>query len=292
MKNDGHASSRTRSRETSTVARVAPGAALGFAVGAVLCGAWSMKLAGVPSARPLANLGAAALGLALSVVLAPRLRGALEDRAQLALGCAAALAGLPWLVDFGAEAHRWIPLGPVAVHTGALAAPLALFGVAHEAGEGRRRVGLLPLLLLALQPDAATATALACAFLALAVLGLNTGQLLVAASLGAVAFAWTRPAPALRVPEVEDAFGLAFRGSPWLGALSVAMVLGLVASCVASGLTRRGGGTRLALPAGVLLTVLFVLPQLAAYPVPLVGYGASQVLGVFFLLALAVPGDR
>ncbi|MCA9588627.1 MAG: hypothetical protein KC657_25095 [Myxococcales bacterium] len=274
------------------ISRVGPVAALGLAAGAVLCGAWSMRLAGVASARPLVNLGAAALGIAFCVFLAPRLRGALEDRAQLALWIAAGLAGLPWLVDFGGQAHRWIPVGPLSVHTGALAAPLVLFGIAHEAGERRRRVALLPLFLLAFQPDAGTTTALGCAVLALAVLGLNTGTVLVGASLGAVAFAWTRPAPTLRVPEVEDAFALAFRASPWLGALAVALVLGLVASCAAVGIARRGGGARSAIPAAVLLAVLFALPSLAAYPVPLVGYGASQVLGVFLVLGLAVPRER
>lgn len=221
---------------------------------------------------------------ALAVALAWVMFGRLPERqvARLALGGGAALAlFLPMLT--GPEVGgvtRWLPAGPVSLHSGALLLPMIAVIAARERAWG-------PLLLalagtaLALQPDAAALAALAAASAVLGVFHRSIGFACVAAGASAMA-ALTFGAGTLE-PQVftENVLPhVAGRSAPSAAALALMLFALPLWHLVVDPQAGRSEGLVLA----ALLVALGMMAMIAAFPYPLIGYGAAPILG--FGLAL------
>ena len=139
-----------------------------------------------------------------------------------------------------------------------------------------------------LQPDASQAVAFA---VAIAVVLLQRRPLsridwiTTSVCVGAAIFALTRPDPLEAVPHVEGIVGLAARSG--VASLAVAILtLVLLPLPFVTDVIRRERCESSGLAA--YFTIVCVAPFVAPYPVPLLGYGLSPVLGYFLALGWIV----
>lgn len=250
-----------------------------------------MRASGVPATAWGQNLVACVIGILLWFTLtrprsSPRSGGALQVVGALALGCLAAT----WL-DGGVQGvHRWVMLGPVRVHAGALVLPLMLATLAGLERAGNRRastlLSLATALVLVLQPDAAQATA----FVAGAVVLLlsrspseGRAWIRLVPLLALAGLSWLRKDPLAPVPHVEGIVGLAAElGIGWGAAAAASLLLLPVPFFTARG----RGDSRAGLAIGTYVAVTILAPALGSFPVPVLGHGASPIIGYFVAIGL------
>ncbi|MFP5247326.1 MAG: hypothetical protein ACLGH0_11585, partial [Thermoanaerobaculia bacterium] len=200
------------------------------------------------------------------------------------------------LLPFASEGilgvHRWISVAGLRLHASAIAAPLIILCVAtvatHRIGSALA-IGATAAGILALQPDAAQTTSLAAAC-ALVLVGARTEQmgkvgaglaLLFAISLGS----FVRHDPLAPVAHVEGIFAVAAsRGAVWAVMATISLLLLPVPFFAAWHHPRRP----IALALGVYVSMTVLAPAWGTFPVPIMGYGASPILGYFLALAVAV----
>ena len=251
--------------------------ALGIPVAA---GLLYLVLGSAPLAYPLAN--ALTLLIAVPIAAFAPLRLAERERRMLALVLLALL-----FVPLVSGPHlgtvaRWLPLGPVNLHTGALALP-ALVVLAARDEDYAPPILLAALLAASLQPDAATALAVMMAAVGLYNAGQDWRMVPVAgiaflASIGAVLRGELPAQPFVERVLVD----LALREP--LAALGLGMAL-LAGFLMIAHALPAAKSTRHAL-AGSLFG--FSLAAFVSnYPSVLIGYGAAPILGYGLALALA-----
>jgi cell division protein FtsW (lipid II flippase) len=279
-----------------------------FPLPAVAVGVLVMRASGIPATAWGQNLAACVVGLLLCFILArprPSHRGdaGLLVAGVLALGFLAAT----WLDPGLQGVHRWLRLGPVRLHAGALVLPLVLATLAGLERAGRRGASTLlsiaTALVLVLQPDAAQATAFVagCVVLLLPRRPAEGHAWLRLVPLLALAgLSWLRKDPLAPVPHVEGIVGLAMElGTGW-GAAAVASLLLLPVPFFAA---RKPGDDRAGLAIGTYVAVTILAAALGHFPVPVLGQGASPIIGYFAAIGLlrrsrrsearvgATPGD-
>jgi hypothetical protein len=251
-----------------------------FSLIAVLTGFWVAHLHGAPNRVWMMNLAAWAVGAALAVLMSrggPRLVPAWPVVAFAALAATFVSPGLSGV-------HRWIGLGPLRLNAAELFLPATLAGLTI-----RSWTTLVPTLaaaiLLAVQPDASQAVALAASSMAALMMTgrVSPGRIAAALLVATTAVvACLRPDPLAPVPEVEGILQLAMAVSPVLAALAVLSLAGAVLSPL---LLARSGASSAVRAAAVSLTTYLALsalaPALGAFPVPLVGMGVSPILGAW-----------
>jgi hypothetical protein len=263
-----------------------------FPLPALAVGVLVMRASDVPATAWGQNLVACAVGIVLCLALArPRSSPRRGEAALLAFGVVAlACLAATWLDPGMEDVHRWLRLGPVRVHVGALVLPGVLAALAGLERAGRRHVSTLlalaTALLLALQPDAAQATAFAAGAVVLLLprKGADGQAWIRLVPLVALAgLSWLRKDPLAPVPHVEGIVGLAMElGTGW-GALAVASLLLLPVPFF----TARGqGDARAALALGAYVVVTILAPVVAHFPVPVLGQGASPIIGYFVAVGL------
>ena len=259
------------------------------AVPALALGVTAMRHAGVAAGAWLTNIAAGVAGLLLLAVIrcipAPTTR-----RAQFALAAAGiATIVLPFMSSGADGVHRWLSLGGLRIHAASIVAPLIIVSVAAIA---RTRfvaavaIAALTTTVLALQPDAAQATsvAVACSTLLLFESGRRRFQvwagvtLLLTLAMGS----FVRRDPLAPVRHVEGILALvADRGTGMAALGAVALLLLPVPFFV--GFQRRRDRTSLAL--GLYVASITLAPFWGTFPVPLMGYGVSPIIGYFTALA-------
>jgi cell division protein FtsW (lipid II flippase) len=178
--------------------------------------------------------------------------------------------------------RRWLDLGPAVVQPALILSPLLLAIVASREGRHWRVAILLPVLLVALQPDAASMLALTAGVAALmaGASGLSrrgwTGRRLaiMASAIGvavlALVFSGIQTPPP--VAFVEGTVGLALLSGPFAGMLHFAAIALMIAALLSR-----------ADPAGLALAAYFTVAALAAvfwaFPMPVAGAGPSHLIG-------------
>ena len=266
---------------------------------AVFLGAFLMNAHDVSAALWLQQIGAAVVGSEICVVAVHvGQRSELGVRSWLALAIGAvALIAVTILFPGVDGVRRWIPVGPVRLHAASIALPVLL--LALDAAKQRssnlesrtiRGAAILAAVLLIAQPDASQATAFAVSagMVLLARTRSNAREWLLVGGFGVLAaLAWTRRDPLEPVPHVEGIVGLAAEtGAVWvaLGIASLALLPAPFLLAARRGVRRQVGTVALA----VYLGILCVMPFLGAYPVPLLGFGLSPILGYYIALAWLV----
>ncbi|WP_420125229.1 hypothetical protein [Longimicrobium sp.] len=262
-----------------------------FPLPALVVGILIMRAAGVPTTAWGQNLAACVIGILLYFVLArPRVSRQGETGLLIAGVLALGVLAATWLDPGLQGVHRWLMLGPVRVHAGALVLPLVLAALAGLERAGRRGASTLlaiaTALVLALQPDAAQATA----FVAGAVVLLlprspaeGRGWIRLLPLVVLAGLSWLRKDPLAPVPHVEGIVGLAAeQGHVWGIAAVASLLLLPVPFFVARG---RGDG-RVGLALGAYIIVTILATAVAHFPVPVLGQGASPILGYFVAIGL------
>ena len=198
--------------------------------------------------------------------------------------------------------HRWVHAGPIRFHPAAICLPLLILalGAIRFSAEGNSVGWLSPFLgvaataLLAFQPDAAQATAFAGALLILLFLPPRRTWVVWPAALSSVvcaAWAWNRPDPLPSVRHVEGIVGLAAQsGVFWLLVSLVSLALLPLPFLF---VRQRGGSSSFtALALGVYFSLQAIMPWFGFFPVPLVGFGLSPIIGYFGALGWLVMASR
>lgn len=265
---------------------------------ALIVGALIMRQHDVPSSRWGLNLIGGIISAAICALFLARSRPAMSKTAAVISACLALGALATTFAMAGSMGvHRWIQVGPLNVHAGAICLPVLIvaLGVLDAFG-GKLRWAPLFLaisvaMLLLLQPDAAQATAFAGAAFTLLIANKQragaawTAALVIAAL---AAWTWTRVDPMPPVPYVEGIVGLARQSGPaWLVA-SIAALAVLPLPFFVSLLSRHSA---VAQALGVYLCICILAPLFGHFPVPLLGFGLSPILGYFVPLANLRLGD-
>ncbi len=257
--------------------------------GAIVVGCIAATVHGVPVGIWGRNLAAWAVGALLATVLA---RSATQRLAQACLLLATAVMAATLLSEGLSGVHRWVGVGPLRLNAAWLVLPMALVAWTDAASRRAPLWGLAPVMaiVLAIQPDASQAVALAGAVIAvLLALPLSPAFRLTVAVVPVVAAAVAvlRPDPLQPVPEVEGIIGLALETSPALALLCVVALACAALSPLATA-TGQGASRAAALGLAVYLAISALAPWAGAFPVPLTGMGVSPILGAWCGMGLLV----
>lgn len=250
-----------------------------------------LMLAGAPMRMAIVNGGALALGLAVFGA------GAAASAALERFGGLLQVAGgvvLLLTAWFGASldgATRWILVGGLVLQPSLLILLAMMVGFARRPGP-LSAIGLIvAALALALQPDRAMAGALTVGMAVLATIRRDWISRLVLAAAGLGFAASLLQADHLPAqPFVERVFFTAFEADPLAG---VTVVAGAALLLVPGLGALRGAEDRGALAVfGAAWLAILAASLMGNYPTPVVGYGASGILG-YLIGAIGLPkGSR
>ena len=258
-----------------------------------------MTAAGAPTINLAVNAIALMVGLAIfafvpAVPEAPRRTGVVI----VALGASILVTALAGVAVEGAS--RWIRIGGLAVQPSLILVPVILLGFARRQDLPSAAGVILTALALAIQPDRAMAGVLAAG---LAVLVVRRRSRWVAVSLGVAVAAFTvtmlRPDTLPAVPYVDQVFYTAFDVHVAVGLSVVGGALLLIVPAIAGHRTDPEHRHVYSV-FGMTWFGIAAAAAIGNYPTPLVGYGASAVLGYMLSLStlprtgrlVAADGER
>jgi cell division protein FtsW (lipid II flippase) len=271
------------------------------AVPALVVGAFVMSRSGVGYGLWLQNV---VVGAILTVVcVASAAVPGYRARASSAVWTGAAIVALlvlaATLTQAGVDGvRRWLPIGPLRLHVASVALPVLVIAIARQVRSGAERnrsllariVTIATAATLLMQPDASQGSAFGLAVAVLLLWGRRPSSadwivvMIVAVCAGAT---WFRSDPLAPVSYVEGVVGLAADiRLAWLVACLVALVL-LPLPFLVTAVSPKGEGTA-HLAIAMYLVAVCAAPFTGAYPVPMIGYGLSPILGYFVALAWSV----
>lgn len=253
-----------------------------LSLAAIASGVLTMVLTEIPALRWIPNIAAWLVGGVAAIAIVRTTPG---PRIWLAIACLGALLLATTLTAPGQMGvHRWIAIGPVNVNIAALVLPAVVVALA-KLGSAHRAPPILATVLvaiLALQPDASQAIALALACLAWLLPARTPSGWAAIGSIGGLAgLSLVQPDPLLPVAEVEQIIGLAGSIQIVLAAVALMALIGLPMLVRASRL-----GDAAAMSLAIYMAAIIVAPLFGWFPVPLVGAGMSFVLGLWLGVAL------
>jgi hypothetical protein len=257
------------------VIRLSP---LPFAVASVAIGAAYMSTAGAPSSYILINLGALAVGLLIARLIRTR-QPSVQSAGILTAAVALALLTTATLGPTVAGASRWIPVAGISFQPSLMLLPMVIV-LFVRVRDWLSAVALAVAgVALAMQPDRAMAGTLT---VALAVLRIycrdapSTFALAVASCGFAVALVRTDRVPP--APFVEGVVQSAFSLHVFAGVAIVAALALMLIPAILGVVTRKEGAAPFAAFGATWLAVI-TFAVIGNYPTPLVGYGASGIIG-------------
>lgn len=257
----------------------------------------AIRLAGGPTSALIVQAGALVVGALIAVGLAfnPWRPGA-KGAAVLIGVCLALLFAT--LGDAGPGVHRWIAAGPIVLQPASILLPFVIWAlaVARTNWWAGALTGAFALV-LAIQPDAASATALLLALVALTVVRGRVAAPDVTAlmmALAATVWSWTRIDALPAVAHVERVVPEAFAANPVVGIAAGVTLILLPLPFVVRVLNGGERAPEPGLAAGLAgLWIGLVAGNLFGnYPAPVVGYGASLVIGWLASLGLVLSRPR
>jgi hypothetical protein len=257
------------------------------ALGATGFGFLYLAMAGAPLRYPAVNGAGLALGL-LAVVLLGRVGDVRRGIVDLMLAAALLLTAA-----FGMSADgmtRWLAVGGVLLQPGLILLPILVLRYARSPDALSTLAVALAALAMALQPDRAMAGALLAGIATLALVRPGWNAFIALAAAGA-AFAATlaRADPSAAVPYVDQVLASSFALHPLAG-LAVWTGAALLLVPALAGLAAPAGQRAPHAVFGALWLAILLAAVLGNYPTPLVGYGASAILG-YLLSALGLPAQ-
>ncbi len=259
----------------------------------VLVGFAVMLAGGAPLARWGVHLASALFGwLVYLIVRRLPSNGGWTDSRWLTLASVVVI-GSTLLGSAVDGVLRWHLIGPLRLHCSALLAPVLIVVAAGAVTARPFATGLCLAacqLVHVAQPDAGQATALGVAAAWLLVTQASsplTRAFVVTANAAVIAIAWMRPDPLPPAPFVEDIVAVAFRVAPLLGVVAllsmIPIVLAPLVATPESAAASTGKNARIGLALYFAATI--VVPVFGEFPVPLLGFGSSPVVGAFLGLA-------
>ncbi|MGP1352517.1 MAG: hypothetical protein ACTS1Z_04280 [Parasphingopyxis sp.] len=243
--------------------------------------------ANAPATMMIVNVAAIIIGLLLAAAM--RLTIRMTDRflAACAVGASLVLLGTAFYGSAVEDARRWIAIGTFFVQTSLIFLPIVVIGFARNQSVWATFAVTVAALAMTVQPDRAMAGTL---FVAVAVVVLIRPTMYGAAAafVAMLAFAATlfRPAALPAVPFVDHILWSAFDIHIGLGLLLWAGCAMLPCAIV---FVRQTDRSAMHFAFAAYWTGLVTAAALGAYPTPLVGYGASAIIGYFLSVAFIPP---
>ena len=260
---------------------------------AVLLGLAVQHLLGAPTSGLMVQAAGAGVGAILFFALS---RVHPPGRTSVtAVGLAICLVAMALPLIVGPElagARRWLLLGPISIQPSMILLPLVIWLVAvPRPGMDKSLLVLAIASILALQFDAAALTGLTLAWLAGHLPSARRGEIHVrgvAFGLAVLtAWAWMRPDALPSVAWVEQVLPNAWGRGLWAGVIATLATLLVITPVI---LLARGGQAALSLAAFYVGLVGAAL--VGNYPLPVVGLGASLVVGWLMALGLSLAPTR
>ena len=252
------------------------------AIAAVVLGLVYMTLAGAPARLLLINAAALGMGLVL-LVLAKLLAPAAALRSPLLIASSLLLLGTALGGVASEGASRWLSIGGLAVQPGLILVPILVTAFAARADQWSVAAVTIAVLAIALQPDRGVAAMLLAGAAVVAVRTPEPKQLAVGlvALAGSVA-ALLQPDTLGAMPYVDQILYTSFGVSPFAG---LAVWAGIAVMVVPAFIMWQTGPAASVAAFAALWAAAILAAAVGNYPTPLVGYGASAIIG--YLLGLA-----
>lgn len=260
------------------------------AVGATGLGLAYLAAAGAPVRYVFVNAGALLVGLTI-VAAGARWPRAIAPRPGLAiLAIGAALLAAAFFGHTLEGATRWVRVGPLSLQPSLVLLPMMCVMAGRAHGVLAASGLIVAAIALALQPDRAMAGALV-AGVAVLTLERPDRWRVAALAAAAVGFAVTLARPDIlpAQPFVEQVFFSASQVHVLAGLVVWSGAVLLVIPAVVGAVARPDCREAYLAFGGVWLAVI-AASALGNYPTPVVGYGASSILG--YVLSLAALGGR
>lgn len=202
-----------------------------------------------------------------------------------------ALIGLT-LLDAGQEGvHRWVHVGPLALHASMVLLPLLLFCLDRAEPLPAVVMSFALSAIFVVQPDAAQATCFAVAVTPISISKNTNGffyrTLGILNVFGAMLWAWMRTDPLQPVSHVERILHL-IAATSFLGPVAVGAAVSILFVPFATILRKATARERpLLLSYFLLLLTSVVVTEFGHFPVPVVGAGAAAVIGWFLMMSFS-----
>ncbi|WP_113922602.1 hypothetical protein [Cognataquiflexum aquatile] len=257
---------------------------------ALFLGTYTMAFSEVPRTFWMMNFGFGIMGIALQWVFF-RIRPVFKKVNPYPIILISILLLLLTFWDDGyQDVHRWVIIGNFKVNIGLIVSPLILIQIHKMENQIMALlVSLLSVLIFLFQPDASLVTAFSAAAVMLLIRknssNITKGLILIAA-IGSSAMAWYRLESLPAVSYVEDILSLAWKIS---GVFGICSVLSLVLLPLPFFVLASKENRTMAYSLGLYFSMILLATLFGNFPVMVMGYGISPIIGYF--LGLIWLGD-
>jgi cell division protein FtsW (lipid II flippase) len=253
---------------------------------AILIGTFAMVSNGVATSIWLQNILIWLLGTVLGSIYSIRNKEKRLSKGNLFQTVVIiALLAFPFLFNGSDGVHRWLTFGPINVYIASIILPLLIIQLWKLALNNIYTIGFyfITLMILLFHPDAGQLTAFACATTIILWKKISDGMMKFLSLIFNFAFvimSWVFLDDLAPVPYVEDIiFLVADLGIVWfvLGILSLLLLL--------SPFFFYGKKNIISLTLGVYFLMAMIVTLFGNFPLPIMGYGISPIIGYFFAIS-------
>jgi len=258
---------------------------------AVSAGGIYMSLAKAPGHMVTVN----AVALAAAVLIIRFLMVKTENLLPFfCIVSAALLLATAWAGISLGGVSRWFQIGPLLVQPAMLILAATVTAFAYRPTSLSTIAIILISISLALQPDRAMAGAMTLSLMTIAILTKKRLLILAAAmSLAGFAVAVWRPDGLPAVEFVEAVYQSSFLFNPAMGVLILVASLALFWPMVIAALSASKSEVRMAAVGNIMIWIgVMVAAIFGNYPTPLVGYGASAIIGYALSIAIMAGAEN
>lgn len=257
------------------------------AIGAVVLGLAYMAIAGAPTRYLVINIGALAIGLTMLALLGRTAAAARQWISGAIIAMAGALLATAFLGVRADGAARWVSLGGLSVQPSLILLPVMLVAFSRTRSVLATSGIVVAAAAMALQPDRAMAGMLALGLAALAIMHRDRHVFVALAAGTGFAATLARPDTLPAAPYVDQILYSSFdvhagAGMAVLGGSLLLLVPAIV------GWSRDAGNRATYAAFGTVWFAAIMAAALGNYPTPIVGYGASAIIG-YALSLFALP---
>lgn len=249
---------------------------------ALLLGTYTMAFSEVPRTLWMMHLGFGLIGIGLQWVFFRFRPVFTKVNPYPIILISIILLLLTFWGDGYQDVHRWVSFGNFNLNIGLIVSPVILIQIHKMENKIMALlVSLLSVLIFLFQPDASLVTAFSAAAVMLLIRKNSsniTKGLILIATIGASVFAWYNLDSLPAVSYVEDILSLAWKIS---GVFGICSLHSLVLLPLPFFVLANQENKKMALSLGIYYSLILLAPFFGNFPVMVMGYGISPIIGYF-----------